>query len=65
MEPAHTPLPMPTSLPFQPLAGSQTSTLMSESGLGFRVASIRQKAGRLLKPEAATPGGGPKGEGGG
>ncbi len=33
---------------------------MSESGVGVSVAWIRQKAGRALKPEAATPGGAPK-----
>ncbi len=33
--------------------------------MGVRVASIRQKAGRVLKPAAATPGGGPNGEAGG
>src|ERR1700761_6018030 len=65
MDPAQTPLPMPTSLPFQPEAGSHTSTLMSESGVGVRVAWMRQKAGRVLKPAAATPGGAPSGEAGG
>ncbi len=64
MEPAHTPLPIPTNLPFQPAAGSQTSTLMSESGEGVRVASTLQKAGKVLNPAAATPGGGPKGDAG-
>ncbi len=56
---------MPTSLPFQPAAGSQTSTLMSESGVGARVAWMRQNAGKPLKPWAATPGGGPNGVAGG
>ncbi len=37
---------------------------MSESGLGVSVASTRQKAGKALKPDAATPGGGPNGEAG-
>src|SRR5690606_7287707 len=51
------PLPMPTNLPFQPLAGSQTSTLMSLSLLGVRVASTRQNSGRSRYAAFATPGG--------
>src|SRR4030043_839345 len=55
MLPAHTPLPMPTSLPFQFSAGIQTSILISESGVGVSVAVTRQKAGAVLKPDI-TPG---------
>ena len=45
MEPVNAPLPTAWYLPFQPSAGSQTSTLMSESSDGVRVADTRQKAG--------------------
>ena len=45
--PAHAPLPTDWSLPFHPPDGSHTSTLMSESRVGVRVAVTRQKAGRL------------------
>src|SRR5271157_6191065 len=55
MLPAQTPLPMPTSLPFQFSAGIQTSILISESGVGARVAVTRQKAGAALKT-ASPPG---------
>src|SRR4030042_1028474 len=55
MLPAHTPLPMPTSLPFQFSAGIQTSILISESGVGVSVAVTRQKAGAFLKT-ASPPG---------
>src|SRR5579864_3279911 len=46
--PANPPLPIPCSLPFHPETGSQTSSLMSESGAGFASATTRQNAGRLL-----------------
>src|SRR4029453_2699572 len=48
MLPFHPPLPVAWNLPFQAaaVAGSQYSTLMSESGDGFSVASTRQNAGR-------------------
>src|ERR1700728_2612529 len=49
MYPANPPLPMPRNFPFQPLAGIQTSTLMSESGVGFSVTATRQKAGADVK----------------
>src|SRR4030042_1617281 len=55
MLPAHTPLPMPTSFPFQFSAGIQTSILISESGVGVSVAVTRQKAGAFLKT-ASPPG---------
>ena len=53
--PAHTPLPMPASFPFQLSRGIHTSTLISESGVGVRVACTRQKAGVFLKT-AIPPG---------
>src|SRR5687768_5171430 len=53
------PLPTPTNLPFQPFAGSQTSTLMSESLVGVSVACTRQNSGRLPYAPAPTPGGAP------
>src|SRR5580700_397109 len=48
MIPAHAPFPTDCSLPFQPPPGIQTSILISESLVGFRVAATRQNAGRLL-----------------
>jgi hypothetical protein len=45
MDPAHTPLPPPTNLPFQPASGIHTSKRMSESGVGFELAATRQNAG--------------------
>src|SRR5579872_4541061 len=47
MLPAHPPLPIDCSLPFQPDAGIQISILISESLEGARVAVTRQKAGRV------------------
>ena len=46
------PLPIPTYLPFQPLAGSQTSDLMSESLVGVSVSSAerRDKRGGSVPP---------------
>ena len=46
-EPAQPPLPTAWNLPFQSAAGSQTSTLMSESLVGLSVAATRQNSGRL------------------
>src|SRR4029434_1029704 len=46
--PAQPPLPTAWNLPFHPLAGSQTSTLISESLEGLSVAATRQNAGRFL-----------------
>src|SRR5580658_7105714 len=54
MTPAHPPLPTAWNFPFHPEAGSQTSILMSESSLGFKVAATRQNAGRSLKPTAGA-----------
>src|SRR5215471_5870457 len=48
IDPANPPTPIPSSLPFQPETGSQTSSLMSESEVGFASAMTRQNAGRLL-----------------
>src|SRR5262245_47102082 len=48
MFPAQPPLPTAWNFPFHPRAGSQTSTLMSESDDGLSVAATRQKAGRPL-----------------
>src|SRR5688500_20200145 len=45
MLPAKAPLPTTWSLPFQPFAGSQTSALMSDCGVGFIVTATRQNAG--------------------
>src|SRR3954470_7034525 len=50
MEPAKPPLPTPRYFPFHVLAGSHTSTSMSESRDGLIVASTRQNAGSRLKP---------------
>jgi hypothetical protein len=47
--PAPSAVPDRLEFPFQFSAGSQTSILMSESGLGVSVAPTRQKAGRVLK----------------
>src|SRR5437867_3646458 len=44
MEPANPPLPTPWNLPFQPEAGSQTSSLISESLDGFSTSETRQNA---------------------
>src|SRR5262245_31609216 len=48
MLPAQPPLPTAWNFPFHPVAGSQTSILMSESDDGVSVAATRQKAGRRL-----------------
>src|ERR1044071_5882131 len=48
MFPFQPPLPTASNFPFQLEAGNHTSILMSESGVGFTVAAIRQKAGRSL-----------------
>lgn len=58
MLPAQPPLPTASNLPFQLVAGSQTSILMSESGDGVRVAVTRQKAGRVVKGLGPRPGAG-------
>src|SRR6478736_4281234 len=42
------PLPVPRNLPFQ-VFGIQSSTLMSDSLLGFMVAFTRQNAGSLVR----------------
>src|SRR6202167_4136421 len=49
MLPAQAPFPTDSSLPFQLEAGIQTSTLMSESLVGLRVAATRQIAGKFPK----------------
>src|SRR6266576_4660348 len=48
MTPPHPPFPTAWNFPFQPDAGIQTSTLMSESLVGLSVAATRQNAGRFL-----------------
>src|SRR5579863_2312249 len=48
MEPAHPPFPTASYFRFQFVSGSQTSTFMSESGVGFSVAVTRQNAGTSL-----------------
>src|ERR1051326_7648846 len=55
MTPAQPPLPTAWNLLFQPFVGSQTSTLMSESVVGFRVAATRQNSGRSLYGLAPPP----------
>src|SRR5438034_852365 len=60
MLPAQPPLPTPWNFPFQPEAGSQISTRMSESLLGVSVIATRQNGGRSLNAAAAwgfAPGG--------
>src|SRR5713226_9542306 len=54
MTPAQPPLPTAWNLPFQPPAGSQTSTLISESLIGFNVAATRQNANSVLNARAAA-----------
>src|SRR5437773_12520616 len=39
---------MPCNFPFHPETGSHTSSLISESAVGFASATTRQNAGRLL-----------------
>src|SRR6185369_13873181 len=46
MLPFHPPLPTASNFPFQLDAGSHTSILISESGVGFAVSATRQNAGR-------------------
>src|SRR5215813_126852 len=53
MFPAQPPLPTAWNFPFHSEAGSQTSTLMSESDEGVSVAATRQKAGSRLNCCAA------------
>src|SRR5688572_24338579 len=73
MTPAQPPLPTAWYLPFQPVAGSQTSTLMSESADGASVAATRQCAGSIRAgaagapplPAAGAAGGGPPARPGG
>src|SRR5258708_26425288 len=58
MPPEKPPLPTPWYFPFQPAAGIQTSSLMSESLVGLISAVTRQKAGNSLKVAGAGPAGG-------
>src|SRR5439155_12670589 len=46
MFPFQPPFPTASNFAFHPDAGSQTSILISESAVGFKVAATRQKAGR-------------------
>src|SRR5262245_25903110 len=55
MTPAHPPLPTASYLPFQPVMGSQTSTLISESLVGASVAITRQNAGKPAYGLGAAP----------
>src|SRR5215472_1495433 len=55
IDPAYPPTPIPSSLPFHPETGSQTSILMSESEVGLASATTRQNAGRLLYKRASSP----------
>src|SRR5687768_16442404 len=56
MVPFHPPFPTARSFPFQPVVGSQTSILMSESAEGRNVAVTRQYSGRSFAapPPAGT-----------
>src|SRR6476469_2564159 len=57
MEPAHAPLPTCWNLPFQPLSGSHSSLLISESEDGVSVSWTRQKAGSpVMAFGASAPG---------
>src|SRR5258708_38322278 len=61
MLPDHPPFPTARNLPFQSVAGSHTSILMSESLDGASVAATRQNGGRsayarALPPAAPAPG---------
>src|ERR1051325_7560478 len=51
--PPSPPLPTAWNLRFHPDAGSQTSTRMSESGVGVSLIATRQNAGRFLYAAAA------------
>src|SRR6476469_1537311 len=59
MDPANPPFPTPRYLPFQPVSGSHTSILISESLAGLIVAATRQNAGRFFTEAGGTlaPGG--------
>src|SRR6185295_19615046 len=61
IEPAHTPFPTPTNLPFQSDAGIHTSKRMSESAVGRIVPVSRQNAGSRSYAPGGT--GGPPGAG--
>ena len=54
--PLQPPLPTIMNLPFQPVSGSHSSILMSESLLGVSVAAMRQCAGRSTGRAAAPAG---------
>src|SRR5579871_4192203 len=54
MDPHQPPLPVATYLPFQPDLGIRTSTLMSESEVGFMVASTRHAEGTPVASPAAV-----------
>src|SRR5580658_3565370 len=58
MVPAHPPFPTASYFPFQFPWGIQISTLISESGVGLRVAATRQNDGSFFRAPAAglTPG---------
>src|SRR2546425_5000463 len=54
MTPPAPPFPVPSSFPFQAsAAGSHTSILMFDSGVGFSVAATRQNAGTVSDGGAA------------
>src|SRR6476646_1383160 len=59
MDPANPPVPCPRYLPFQPVSGSHTSILISESLAGLIVAATRQNAGRFFTEAGGSlaPGG--------
>src|SRR5687768_8030638 len=58
--PAHPPLPTAWNFPFQSVAGSQTSILITESAVGVDVTATRQKAGSAAMARAAAGEGGAK-----
>jgi hypothetical protein len=47
IDPPHPPLPTSWNFPFQPVSGSHTSDLMSESDDGLMTSVTRQKAGSV------------------
>src|SRR5262245_55240926 len=55
MLPFQPPLPTACSFPFQPVIGSQTSILMSDSFAGVSVAATRQNAGTSASPAPPRP----------
>ncbi len=55
MFPDQPPFPLASRFPFQPVAGIQSSILISESLEGLSVAATRQNAGRSSKDGPCLP----------